>query len=204
MKMLIKHSTILINKGTFSGTPKFQSIINEINSSICEVVWPPGSRKFIIYPQSGKKRGEGNGVVPIKQGFINHLQDLGWELEKVIDIATNIKPGPIDATCKVDNKYFAVEWETGNISSSHRAMNKMAIGILKGILVGGILILPTNDLSPYLTDRIGNYNELEPYFPMWKAINCDNGYLGVIAVEHDGTSMNVQRIPKGTDGRAEI
>jgi len=50
---------------------------------------------------------------------------------------------------------------------------------------------------------MSGYNELEPYFPMWKAINCENGYLGVIAVEHDGTSMNVPRIPKGTDGRAE-
>jgi len=158
MKMLIKHTTILMNKGTFSGTPEFQSILNEISSSISKVVWPPGSGKFIIYPQSGKKRGEGNGVVPIKEGFINYLKDLGWELEKRIDIATSIKPGPIDATRQVNDKYFAVEWETGNISSSHRAINKMAIGILKGILIGGILILPTNELSPYLTDRIGNYN----------------------------------------------
>ena len=202
--MLIKRQTTLINSGTFSKTPEFQSIIDEIHNSIKKVVWPLDSDKFIIYPESGKKRGEGNGVKPIKNVFIKNLNDLGWKLEHRIDIATVKKPGPIDATRKIGSKYFAVEWETGNISSSHRAMNKMAIGLLKGILIGGILIIPSNNLAPYLTDRIGNYPELEPYFPLWKSINCENGYFGVIEIEHDGTSIKVPRIEKGTDGRAKI
>ena len=34
-----------------------------------ECAWPPGSKKFTIHPQSGKKRGEGNGVGLIRLGL---------------------------------------------------------------------------------------------------------------------------------------
>ena len=44
--------------------------------------------------------------------------------------------------------------------------------------------------------------ELEPFFPLWRAIKVDEGLLAVIAVEHDAVSKSVPRIPKGTDGRA--
>jgi hypothetical protein len=81
-------------------------------------------------------------------------------------------------------------------------MNKMALGILKGILIGGALILPTRAMYKYLTDRIGNFSELEPYFPLWKAFKVEEGLLEVIAVEHDSVSRSVPRIPKGTNGRA--
>lgn len=197
--MQIKHQITLINKGTFYESEAFKKVNNDINEAITKVVWPPGSDNFIIYPESGKKRGEGNGVKPIKLEFVKHLSELGWELEKKFNYATKTS-GPIDATFKVENKYFAVEWETGNVSSSHRALNKIALGLLKEKLVGGILVVPTGSLYPYLTDRIGNYPELEPYFPLWQSINCLDGYLGIIAIEHDGISREVPKIPKGTDG----
>ena len=75
--------------------------------------------------------------------------------------------------------------------------------MLKGALVGGVLILPTRDLYKYLTDRVGNYKEIEPYFPLWQSIPVKIGVLAVIAVEHDSVSQNVPRIPKGTDGRSK-
>lgn len=202
--MQIKHRTTLIDKGDFSSSSDFNLISEMIENAISKVVWPPDSKEFIIYPESGKKTGEGNGVTPIKKEFINYLHKYNWELEKKLDIATVIRPGKIDATYKVGSKYFAVEWETGNISSSHRALNKMALGILQNQLIGGILILPTKNLAQYLTDRIGNYPEIEPYFPLWEKIELNNGFLGVIAIEHDGTSYEVPRIKKGTDGRANV
>jgi hypothetical protein len=101
-----------------------------------------------------------------------------------------------------DGRYFAIEWETGNISSSHRALNKMAVGLLDGMLVGGILILPSRDMYRYLTDRIGNYAEIEPYFPVWKNLQIQEGVLAVIEIEHDALSVDVPPIRKGTDGRA--
>jgi len=54
----------------------------------------------------------------------------------------------------------------------------------------------------YLTDRVGNYAELEPYLDLWRAVRCDNGVLEIVVIEHDDVSYDVPRIPKGTDGRA--
>ncbi len=193
---------ILIDGGGFSATAEWATIQSHIITSIQAVEWPPGSGSFTLYDEPGKKRGEGSGVKPIKEAFVQNLKKLGWDLETKVDIAARTKPGPFDATYKVREKLFAVEWETGNISSSHRAMNKMALGLLKGILIGGALILPTRQMYRYLTDRVGNLQELEPYFPLWRALKCEEGLLAVIAIEHDAVSKNVQRIRKGTSGRA--
>jgi hypothetical protein len=78
----------------------------------------------------------------------------------------------------------------------------MALGLLKGVLAAGILVVPTRELYKYLTDRIGNMAELEPYLELWRRVPCKNGILEIVAVEHDATSLNVPRIPKGRDGRA--
>jgi hypothetical protein len=192
----------LIDVGVFSGTEAWKTIEQNITQAIKAIQWPPGSGSFTLYDQPGKARGEGNGVKPIKDACMAHLKSLGWNLESLVDIATLKHPGPLDATYPAGDRLFCVEWETGNISSSHRAVNKMALGILKKILIGGILILPTREMYKYLTDRVGNFPELEPYFPLWQALKVDEGFLGIIAIEHDAVSHSVPRIPKGTDGRA--
>jgi len=133
----IVKSEILIHAGGFAVSPEWATIKDHITTSIQAIEWPPGSGSFTLYDEPGKKRGEGSGVKPIKEAFVLNLQKLGWDLETKVDIAARAKPGPFDATYKVREKLFAVEWETGNISSSHRAMNKMALGLLKGILIGG-------------------------------------------------------------------
>lgn len=195
----------LIQAGAFPQSNEWKSIYRDIEEAIKSIVWPRGSRVFTIYPESGKKRGKGNGVKPIKEAFCLSLKKKGWALENPLPIAKRKQPGAIDATKELGNNlFFAAEWETGNISSTHRALNKMALGIKKGILKGGILVLPTRDLYIYLTDRIGNFEEIEPYFDLWSSISCNDGVLAVIAVEHDATSRKVKRIKKGTDGRALI
>jgi hypothetical protein len=200
--MKIIHVERLQEKGTFAQSKDWKRISNEVEEAIRRVVWPPGSDRFTIYPESGKKSGEGNGVKPIKNGLIDHLLSLGWGDEHPLYVADQHNPGDLDiVTITVDGP-FAVEWETGNISSSHRALNKMCLGMLKGKLIGGVLIVPTRKLYPYLTDRIGNWDELVPYLDLWRSIPIENGVLEIIAVEHDATSTDVPRIPKGTDGRA--
>lgn len=200
--MKIIHKEILIDVGNFTRRTDWQKIEDHIISSIKSIEWPPGSKSFTLYDQPGKKRGQGNGVKPIKDACMLKLRSFGWQLETPVDIATVRRPGPMDATYPVGDKLFCVEWETGNISSSHRAINKMALGIIKGILIGGILIVPTRKMYWYLTDRVGNFQEIEPYFPLWRALTVKEGLLGIIAVEHDAVSMDVPRIEKGTDGRA--
>lgn len=202
--MKIERFERLIDIGVFSQSSDWEQIEKHITQAIQKIEWPIGSGSFTLFDQPGKSRGEGNGVKPIKDACMKHLSAMGWDLETKIDIATLKRPGPIDATYKVGKKLFCVEWETGNISSSHRALNKMALGIIKDILIGGILILPTRKMYKYLTDRIGNFPEIEPYFDLWRSLKVNEGFLAVLAIEHDGVSNQVQRIPKGTDGRALI
>ena len=194
---------ILIDRGQFSASNDWAMIRNEIENAIKSMEWPPGSSKFILYDESGKGRGKGSGVKPIKDMFVAKLrqQDKGWRSEVKLEIPAHVSPGPIDVMRRVNSKNFAVEWETGNISSSHRAMNKLAMGLLKGVLIGGILIMPTRKMYNYLTDRVGNFEELFPYFHMWKSLSVDEGLLAVMAVEHDAVSRDVPRFPKGTNGR---
>lgn len=56
----------------------------------------------------------------------------------------------------------------------------------------------------YLTDRVGNFQELKPYFNIWKNFNIKDGFLAVFEIEHDAINNNAPPIPKGTDGWADI
>ncbi|MBO8129616.1 MAG: restriction endonuclease [Peptococcaceae bacterium] len=198
--MKIKKTVTLINVGNFNKTPAFKTIMDHISVAISSIENPPGSGSFTLYPVK-----KANGVKPIKDAFNQKLEQLGWEREARVDVAVTTKwPGPIDAAYPVGKKYFAAEWETGNISSSHRAINKIVVGILQNVLIGGVVVLPSRKMYQYLTDRVGNFQELEPYFPVWKSANYDieEGIVQIIEIEHDSESMDVPAIPKGTDGRA--
>ena len=202
--MKIVEVITLIERDPFPWT---QAAIDEIQEAIGQVRWPVGAHDFAIYPESGRKSGQGSGVLPIRTGFIAELDRSGWVEEVPFPVKVvgedSSQFGRMDAAKSFEGgRPFAVEWETGNISSSHRAMNKMCIGLIDGALSGGILIVPSTQLKAYLTDRIGNVRELRPYFPLWTHVAVERGYLGVIVVEHDRTDINVDRIRKGTDGRA--
>lgn len=200
--MKIVHTELIINSGALPQSEAWESVQRDIHKAIKSIEWPVGSGSFTLYDEHGKKCGKGSGVKPIKLACMKKLESLGWKLETSVDIATVRRPGPMDATFQVKGRLFCVEWETGNIASSHRAINKMALGIIKKIVIGGVLILPTRKMYNYLTDRVGNYPEIEPYFPLWKSLPVDEGLLAIMAIEHDSVSRDVPRIPKGTDGRA--
>jgi hypothetical protein len=196
--MKIKSIAVLIQKTSDSTNQEIEVLISEITCAISAVSWPPESNTFTIHPAK-----KANGVKPIKQNCMKYLKQKGWLLEQRIAVVEGLRPGPIDAVKKLsDGRFFALEWETGNISSSHRALNKMTVGILQGELLGGVLILPSRPLYEYLTDRVGNFPEIAPYFPLWKATKIEEGYLAAIQIEHDTESLDVSIIPKGTDGRA--
>jgi hypothetical protein len=200
--MKIVRVETLLSTGRFARSKEWAAIRQQVLDAVGKVDWPPGSGSFTIYPESGKKTGQGNGVKPIKYGLIAHLKSLGWGEESPLYVAAEHNPGDLDIVTVTRYGPFAVEWETGNISSSHRALNKMCLGLLKEKLVGGVLIVPTRPLYRFLTDRIGNWDELVPYLDLWRAVPIKEGVLQIIAVEHDATSTAVPRIPKGTEGRA--
>lgn len=177
-----------------------QKAFREIRQAIRNVVWPAGTSSFTINPIP-----RGNGVKPLKNGFVAQLTVAGWEPEVRATLSGELGPGRIDAIKRLpDGRLMAAEWETGNISSSHRALNKMVVGMLGGRLIAGFLVLPERSLYTYLTDRIGNVQELRPYFPMWRHIGISSGVLCVLGIEHDHLSDGVPQIPKGLDGMSLV
>ncbi len=201
MKIVAKHD--ILSAGRFAKSDAWVEACREVDAAIRATDWPHGTGEFLIYPESGKKRGEGNGVVPIKKPCLEYLNARCWNLESFPDMEdAPIRTGDLDALKQTSAGWIGFEWETGNVSSSHRAINKLLLTFLKGGLVGGFLAVPSNDLKPYLTDRIGNIGELEPYFELWSAVPVTNAALRIVVVEHDGVSKAVPRIPKGRDGRA--
>jgi hypothetical protein len=201
--MRLMQTEYLIRSGDFAESAEGATIVTEIETGIAEVVWPPGSEEFTINPTR-----KGNGVDAIKSNFLSHLASQGWRTEVRMGIGS-LRPGPLDAVKTLaDGRSFAVEWETGNISSSHRAMNKMVMGMECGQLAGGALVLPTRSLYRYLTDRIGNFEEISPYFGWFRSCEHVEGMLAVFAIQHDAESEDAPLIAKRTDGwrnfRAEL
>ncbi len=101
---------------------------------------------------------------------------------------------------------IAIEWETGNISSSHRSMNKLAIALANGVVQVGVLILPSRHLYEHLTDRIGNIGELSGYLSMWESLKfgVTKGLLAITVVEHDHLTddPSFPYLAVGNDGRS--
>lgn len=201
--MIIRNRYTLLSVGNFEQSLAYKLIEKEIESSIQAVKYPDGSDGF--YLNNSKKA---NGVLPIKNGFIAELDNLGWKNEKICD--SNIKDRNFDSSkCLGNSKYFGVEWETGNIASSHRSINRILLAAKDGLIEGGAIILPSREMYRYLTDRVGNFQEIAPYFPVWQ----DQKYayisrnqcvlIKVFEIEHDGLSPNIPPISKGTDGRAK-
>ena len=79
--MKIVREEILISCGEFVTSKAWEEIRASLHTAVKAVSWPPGSNTFTIYPERGKKRGEGNGVKPIRVGLMLDLEKLGWKVE---------------------------------------------------------------------------------------------------------------------------
>ena len=200
--MKIVHVETVLSCGPYSKSKEWKTTRAAIHKAVQRCAWPPGSDKFTIYPQSGKKSGEGNGVGPIKNEFITELRKLKWTIEGPAKNAVDEALGDFDAILPGPEGNVVVEWETGNVSSSHRSMNKLTMLVADGIIAAGTLVIPSRKLYVYLTDRIGNYPEIAPYLKLWKSVPCSKGVLEIVVIEQDAESFDVPRIPKMTDGRA--
>lgn len=143
-----------------------------------------------------------NGVVPLKEPCYCTLEEIyNWYREKPLDVLTK-KGGPIDVykSFEDENSRFnvGIEFETGNISSAHRAMNKLSLGVHNGELHLAVLMMPMRTLSYYLTDRVSNYEELEPYFSL-----VANIPFIMIGFDVENYSLEATYLPKGKDGMSD-
>jgi hypothetical protein len=193
----------LQRSGTYASSKHWKTTRRQIHDAVRRCEWPVGSGSFTIHPQSGKRRGEGNGVLPIRNEFVSFLKARGWVIEGPAKNTLDQSLGDFDAVLPGPEKPIVVEWETGNISSSHRSMNKLTMLVSSGTISAGVLAVPSRKLYVYLTDRIGNIKELEPYFGLWRSVPCPSGVLEIVVFEHDAESTGVERIPKLTSGRAK-
>ena len=195
--MKVTDPVTVLAKGTFAHSNEWKEARSVILKAVRDVDWPVGSGRFTINPVR-----MGNGVKPIKARFVESLVAQGWETEKPIGLLSELQPGNLDFLLSTSHKPVAIEWETGNVSSCHRSVNKLVLGLHQGVISAGVMLVASRDLYRYLTDRIGNFAELQPYFPLWAAVPCEEGVLEIIAFEHDATDPNVALIPKGKDGNA--
>lgn len=158
------------------------------------------SGRFII--NSSEKNC--NGVVPVKEGIYRRLETYyDWFREKPLAYFEDAKKGgPIDVYKEFgdhDNPFnVGLEFETGNISSAHRSMNKLCIGIKHGDLQMAFLIMPIKRLAYYLTDRVSNYEELVPYLDLW-----DDFPIVVFGFDADYYDPTAPLLAKGSDGMSK-
>lgn len=136
--------------------PLAECAYNEVTNSILKNV-TSGYDVFIL--NNAKKNC--NGVVPVKERCYQILEDeYGWYREKPLSYFHDDakKGGPIDVYKEFhqgeNTLYAGLEFETGNISSAHRSMNKLCIGLVKGEIAIAFLMLPIKAMSFYLTDRV--------------------------------------------------
>lgn len=211
--MQILAAAHITRAGRFPRSGTWRRARAEVEAAIAKADWPFGSGSFSLNPEPGVDRQgrrdlHPNGVLPIKVPMISHLQSCGWETETLPPLPVGsgggdlLTTGDLDALLLDRNRFVGFEWETGNVSSSHRAINKLLDGITRGTLQGGILVLAMRGTQRYLTDRVGNFEELTPYFQFWGRYPVPDGALRIYGVGHDALDPTVPHIPKGTAGRA--
>ncbi|MFZ0421155.1 MAG: hypothetical protein WAM04_23850 [Candidatus Sulfotelmatobacter sp.] len=175
-----------------------------------------------------------NGVRPLRDAF-RKLMEKQWKCEEPLKLDAYFKTrrgghesetifqypslerileplheglGDFDFWLRSESGFrTVVEWETGNISSSHRSLNKMCLALLGGLAEAGVLIVPSARLYVHLTDRIGNIRELQPYFYFWSSVGqlVERGLLAVMEVEHDTLFESTDLrdfIPRGKEGNS--
>ena len=222
---------VLFDQGDVVSTVDWKSIHQSFVRSIESIDSPTGSGRLFLRRKKQdpiSKQWNRNGVSFLRSRFLEHMVDKeGWQAEGKVDLQ-NLKEKPelrlypsMESYSEPITSAFgdfdfvtttesgirvAIEWETGNISSSHRSLNKLSIVLAAKKIQAGVLILPSRNLYEHLTDRIGNIGELSPYLGMWKSMGAsvERGMLAIAVVEHDELTddSEVPYLKAGKDGRA--
>ncbi|PLK68698.1 hypothetical protein C0V73_22780 [Rhizobium sp. TH135] len=220
---------IVFDKGNVIGADDWRLVHESYVRSIASIDNPAGSGKLML---RRKERVNGdwkrNGVNYLRSRFLQHMTVTeGWHAEAGVELSADHAPpvlklypsleeyqepiasrfGGFDfVTRGPDGLRVAIEWETGNISSSHRSMNKLAIALANKVVDVGVLIVPSRLLYEHLTDRVGNIYELSGYLEMWHGLGeaIESGVLAITVVEHDElTDDAVPFLTSGEDGNAK-
>ena len=221
---------MIMNRGGVVTSDDWKTIHDSYVRAIQTIDFPESAGSLTLRRKVRRPDGQWdrNGVGYLRSRFLNHMVneetwrcESGFELSKVpnppdllLYPSMELHHEPIKSdfggfdfvTTAPAGTRVAIEWETGNISSSHRSMNKLAIALVAGTIDAGVLIVPTRDLYEHLTDRVGNIDELSGYLTMWKDLEdrVERGLLAISVVEHDALTddPDFPFLPVGKDGRA--
>lgn len=222
---------VLFDRGDVVSSSDWNSIHQSFVRSIESIDFPKGCGKLILRRKKQdpvSKQWNRNGVGLLRNRFLKHMvENEGWQAEGEVDLQNleekpelrlfpTMEPysepitsafGDFDfVTTTASGIRVAIEWETGNISSSHRSLNKLSIVLAAKKIQAGVLILPSRNLYEHLTDRIGNIGELSPYLGMWKNMGAsvERGMLAIAVVEHDELTDDpaFPYLKTGKDGRS--
>ena len=202
---------VLFDQGNLISSEDWQAVHGSYRRSIESIDHPAGSGRLTLRRKEKLRNGQWkrNGVGYLRTRFLQHMRDIeGWRPEAGVDLGRDRRQPPVIlypsleeytepitsdfggfdfVTTGKEGTSVAIEWETGNISSSHRSMNKLAIALGNNIVQVGVLIVPSRLVYEHLTDRIGNIGELSGYLSMWESlkVSVGRGLLAITVVEHD-------------------
>lgn len=222
---------VLFDRGEVISSDDWNTVHTSYVRAISSIDHPAGTGTLKLREKVKKPNGQWarNGVGFLRTRFLEFMRDIeGWHAEGDVDLSRDRQQPPIKLypsleayrepitsdfggfdfmTTAPNGTRIAIEWETGNISSSHRSMNKLAIALSNGIVEVGVLIVPSRKLYEHLTDRIGNIGELSGYLSMWEGLKAvvPRGLLAITVVEHDEltTDPKFPYLKVGRDGRAK-
>lgn len=222
---------IVFDKGNVVAEEDWAAVHKSYVRGIKAIEHPVGCGRFILRRavQLPNDVWQRNGVGYMRSSFLREMVDVGkWQPEANVDLphdriqpTLKLYPSGAEHREPVTSKFggfdfqiltksrlrVAIEWETGNISSSHRSINKLVIALASGAIQAGVVIVPSRDCYAQLTERIGNIGELSGYLELWEAAKAriERGLLAITVVEHDEVTddSNVPYLHVGADGRAK-
>lgn len=221
---------IVFDQGNIVSSSDWSAFHDSYAACIKAIDHPRGTGKFTLREKLALPDGQWvrNGVPYLRSEFLNHMVgSTMWRAEGMVGLektrdqpVMKLYPSLQDHREEITSNFggfdfvttgpqgtrIAIEWETGNISSSHRSMNKLAIALSSSIIDVGVLIVPSRALYEHLTDRIGNIGELSGYLALWEGLKTTvkRGLLAITVVEHDELSVDpkIPHLRAGADGRA--
>jgi hypothetical protein len=221
---------VLFNQGDVISSDDWHRLHDSYVRAIASIEHPRGSGSLTLRRKTRlpNRQWKRNGVGYLRKEFLVFMRDReGWisesdvaiprdreqprlllypSMEKYHEPITSDFGGFDFMATAAGGTRVAIEWETGNISSSHRSMNKLAIALSSGLIEVGVLIVPSRSLYEHLTDRIGNIGELSGYLAMWEGLKnaVKRGLLAITVVEHDYLTddEDIEYLAVGSDGRA--
>lgn len=224
MKLL--RTIIVFDQGGLASSSSWARSYESYANAIRCLDHPVGSGRLTLRRISTDKKSR-NGVTYLKNRFVEFMNTDDWLTEMPVYLKSGhdnptlksypnledyVEPvgasfGGFDFTSIAkDGTRVALEWETGNISSSHRSLNKLALALANEDIQIGVLIVPSRDMYSHMTDRIGNISELSPYLSFWHRTRhiVKKGLLAISVVEHDELTTDESHpyLKVGIDGRA--